>query len=42
MQQLIINQTFVKHDHNYATARNFSTPAQEIPTGETTKDGDCV
>ena len=39
MQQLSANQTSVKHDHNYAAARDSSTPAQEIPTGET-KDGD--
>ena len=39
MQQVSANQTFVKHDHNYAAARNSSTPAQEIPTGEI-KDGD--
>lgn len=41
MQQLFTNQTSVKHDHDYAAARDSSTPAQEIPTGET-KDGDYV
>ena len=41
MQQLFTNQTSVKHDHDYAAARDSSTPTQEIPTGET-KDGDYV
>ena len=34
MEQLSASQSSVKHDHNYALAKDFSTPTQEVPAGD--------
>ena len=34
MEQLSTSQSSVKHDHNYALAKDFSTPTQEVPAGD--------